>query len=364
MKKLFLTILLLILVSIASLYFYLKFTTEYIYTTIGIETPSGNLENILDTQTEIIKSQAIITKALQELNISSTKLSSIQQRVFVERVKHSSILKISISKQATPQAKNILNSIANIYTTHYNQESTNSQLVLSNTIDNRLQTLKQSINDLALRLEKFREENHYIVTTTVAQKRVNTLEILNKRLLKITIELDILKRVSRQLQTNKNIERLLVAGLYSSKERENKILEESIRQLQQSIIQMKILLGDYTKEYPEVIKLKRKILELKKITLTIIKNNQKSYKQEKRLLQEYIKKERVFIEKIPSSDRVVTSFKEQLYSKRKLYNTLLEKKLNLTLKQTKSSRAYIVDKNREESYRNYNFYLRFFRELF
>ncbi len=320
------------------------------YTTVAIETPFKNLENILDTQIEIIKSQAIITEALQELNISSKKIAYIQQAVFVKRVKKSSILKIYISKQATPQAKNILNSIATVYTTHYNQESTKSQLVLSNIIDNKLEIVEQSIKELALRLEKFREENHYIVTTTVAKNKVSTLDTLHKRLLKITIELDILKRLSKQLHTNKNIDKLLVSGIYSSKERENKILEESIRQLQQSIIQMKILLGDYTKEYPEVIKLKRKILELKSITLTIIKNNQKSYHQEKRLLKEYIKKERVFIEKIPSSDRVVSSLKEQLYSKRKLYNTLLEKKLNLTLKQTKSSRAYIVDKATEGSY--------------
>ena len=347
MKKIFLSSLLLVILSIALLFLYLRVTTEYIFTTIAIEAPFENLENILDTQTEIIKSQSIITKALQELNISTTKLSSIQQRVFVERVKNSSILKISISKHATPQAKNILNSLVNIYISSYNQKNKQSQLAPLKLIDTKLQKVDKHIEELALKLEKFRKDTYYEVTST------NSLQ---KRLLEINIELDMLTRLSKGLHSSKKIEKLLVGGIYMSKNRENKILEESITQLQQSIMQMKILLADYTKEYPEVIKLNRKILQLKGVTLAIIKNSKKSYNQEKKRLEAYIKNQRALLEKMPYNERVVSSLQEQLSINRKLYNSLLEKKLNRAIKGKKSTQAYIIDQAIESSYIEDNLY--------
>ncbi len=261
-----------------------------------------------------------------------------QKELSVDRVGwYSSVIRVSKRDTIASRAIELVDTIVDIYITQQNLIDPSDK----STISKELERSSKSIEALELRLEEFRRDTNYMTNSLLVENRVKELDRLKERLLNLNIELELINNLQQRLKSTKKYTSLLLAGIYSN----NKILVESIEDLQKSIIKINTLLADYTVEYPDVVRLNRYIINLKKTIITITKNIKKSYQKEKKLVEEHINKIESIISKIPQNSRVYTNLKEELSSKRELYNYLLKEQLKNIIREKQSSmRVYIIDR--------------------
>jgi uncharacterized protein involved in exopolysaccharide biosynthesis len=260
-----------------------------------------------------------------------------QKDLSIDRVgDSSSVIKISKIDTIPSRAIALLDRIVDIYITQQNS----IKLPIS-TISDELQKRSKSIKELELKLETFKRDTNYISDSILVEDRVKEIDRAKNRLLNINIELELIDTLQKRLKHTKKYTSLLLAGIYTN----NKILEESIEDLQKSIIKINTLLADYTLEYPDVVRLNRYIINLKKTIITITKNIKKSYQKEKKLLEEHIYKIENIISKIPQNSRVYTTLKEEISSHKELYNYLLKEQLKSDIREKKRGiKVYIIDR--------------------
>ena len=140
-----------------------------------------------------------------------------------------------------------------------------------------------------------------------------------------------------QVKANKNIETLSIEGI----EEQESVLAELMQKLQAAVVKKKELREDYTSLHPLVLKLSRKILQLKNAIMHTTENLVKNLKTRKTLLSENIKKQRELLNTLPENERKY----EQLERKFKMneeINTYLMKRKS----EAEMIKASTVSKNR------------------
>ena len=103
----------------------------------------------------------------------------------------------------------------------------------------------------------------------------------------------------------------------------------------------KVLRESYTELHPEVRKLRKTIVQLKKVIVTTIKNLNKSIKERKALLEKSIDKEQKLLNKLPADERMFGQLQRKFVVNEKVYSYLLEKRL-----ETEIIKASTVSNNR------------------
>ncbi len=257
--------------------------------------------------------------------------------------KFSSILAINYSDNVPLRAQEFANALADAYIAQSVYKKTREASKTLSFIDVQLKQISENLRNSEIKLENFKKETSTISLDAKAQSVMEMLGDAERRLAMISIEVGLLNTLYTQVKTGKNLETLSVSGLTGGGGSGSgaEALTGMITDLQQAVMKVKILRADYTEQYPEVLKLRRQIKQMKKIIIDMIGNIKKNFDEHKKLLEASITDQKKLMEKLPEDERVYGGLQRKFVVNEKIYSYLLEKQAGTAI-----AKASTVSKNR------------------
>ena len=266
------------------------------------------------------------------------KGSIAQENVRVsQKEKYSPILTISYEDNVPARAQEFANALAESYIQQNIETKTQEAKQRLSFIDNQLKLITENLKGSAIKLEEFKKTSNTVNLSSKAESIIRQMSEHEGKLAEIEIQEEMLITLYEQVKAGKNLESITIVGLSM----EQAALSQMIQKLQDSIIKKKILREDYTEMYPEVRKLRKTIVQLKKVIVSTIKNFTTSIKERKLLLEKSIDKQQKQLNKLPADERMFGQLQRKFVVNEKIYSYLLEKR-----SETAIVKASTVSKNR------------------
>jgi len=255
---------------------------------------------------------------------------------------YTTIIEITKVDKVAERAPKIANALANAYIKRNIKKRTMEASKTLSFVDIELNKITNELKTASLNLENFKKNIktvNFDTKSEIIMKRLGDIEI---ELSKLNIELSMVESLYSRIKVSKNMESILINGLFS-----NDIIPLSniITILQQYRIKLETLKIDYTKDYPEVIKLQKEIKETRNILKSMVKNFRRNLLDRKKILKKSIKKEQYLIEKLAENEQIYHKLEQKFILNEKIYSYLLEKKASsLIAKASTVSRNRILDR--------------------
>jgi uncharacterized protein involved in exopolysaccharide biosynthesis len=235
------------------------------------------------------------------------------------------------------RAKEVANALAKAYIRQSIEKKTKEATRKLSFIDKQLEKITENLKGSAIKLEEFKRTSNTIDLSSKAESIIVRISDYETKLTEVTMQEEMLNSLYKQVKSGKNLENMTVSGA----ELGGPIISPMIQKLQESIMKKKILRESYTELHPEVRKLKKTIIQLKKMIVSTIKNLQQSSKERRVLFEKSIAKEQKLLNQLPADERMYGQLKRKFVVNEKVYSYLLEKHL-----ETEIIKASTVSKNR------------------
>jgi len=256
---------------------------------------------------EVVKNdyfEFILTKVLDSpitsYQFSIDEYSKVLGSPFVRQSYESStVLHISVEDTVALRAKEYANALAQAYVQLNIENKTQKAKERLSFIDKQLSTVAQSIENSDGHLEDFRKESKIVDVEHISQTVLERLDKYESRLMDLESKEKILDNFYEEVQNKEKLETLSIEGI----EDKESILAEFMKQLQEAVVEQKVLGQDYTDLHPRVIKMNHKIIQLKSTIRNTVKNLVLNLKIQKELLQKNIKKQKKALNLLPQRER-------------------------------------------------------------
>ena len=296
-----------------------------------IDTPHFHL-NVLRTGEMRDDSYRFVVFAPEEKGSIAQEGISVSQRS-----KFSTILEISYEDNVPLRAQEFANALAKAYLQQNIEKKTKEATQKLEFIDRQLKFITENLKSSAVKLEEFKKSSSTISLSAKAETIIRQMSEKETQLSEISIEEEMLSRLYKSVKSGKELESLALIGVDKSKSS----LAAMVRELQEAIINKKILRADYTEVHPEVVKLTQTIAQLKKVIISTIKNMEKNIRERRSLLEESIARSQKQLDKLPADERMFGQLQRKFSVNEKIYSYLLEKR-----SETAILKAATVSKNR------------------
>ena len=264
--------------------------------------------------------------------------SYVQGGISVNQVsKYSTILQISYSDNIALRAQEASNALSRAYISQSIEKKTKEATRKLAFIDKQLKNITENLKGSAVKLEEFKRTSNTVDLSAKAENIIRHMSEYETKLAEITIQEEMLSSLYTQVKAGADLESITISGL----EMGTATLSPVVQKLQEAIMKKKVLREGYTELHPEVRKLRKTIIQLKKVIVTTIKNLNKSIKERKYLLEKSIAKEQKLLNKLPADERMFGQLQRKFVVNEKVYSYLLEKRL-----ETEIIKASTVSKNR------------------
>jgi len=251
--------------------------------------------------------------------------------------KYSTILVISFEDNVALRAQEFANALTKAYLAQNVEKKTAEASRKLAFIDNQLKLITENLRGSAIKLEEFKTASNMVNLSSKAENIIRQMSDHEMKLAEITIQEEMLNTLYTEVKTGQNLESLSVAGL----EMGGSSLLEMTKQLQDAILEKKILREDYTEMYPGVRKLQKTIVQLKALIVSTIKSLNKSIKERKALLEKSTQQLQKELNTLPADERMFGQLQRKFVVNEKIYSYLLEKR-----SETEIIKASTVSKNR------------------
>lgn len=262
----------------------------------------------------------------------------VKKRVNVSQdSKASSLLTISFEDNVALRAQEFTNALTSAYLAQSVEKKTREASRKLAFIDNQLKLITENLKGSAVKIEEFKTSSNMVNLSSKAQNIIVQMSDYETKLAEISIQQEMLETLYTEVKKGQNLESLSVAGL----ELGGSSLQEMTKQLQDAILQKKILREDYTEMYPGVRKLQKTIVQVKGLIVTTIQSLSKSIKERKALLEQSTQKLQKELNTLPADERMFGQLQRKFAVNEKIYSYLLEKR-----SETEIMKASTVSKNR------------------
>ena len=251
--------------------------------------------------------------------------------------KFSTILQISYTDNVALRAQEFANALAEAYIEQSVERKTKEATRKLAFIDKQLKHITENLKGSAIKVEEFKKAAKTVDLSSKADIIIQRIAGYETQLAEISIDEEMLSGVYQQVKAGKNIETLSVLGVGMAES----TVSGMVKELQDAIMKKRALREDYTEMYPEVVKLRKRISELKKIIVATVKNLTISIKDKKTLIEKSILKQQKLLNKLPADERMFGQLQRKFIVNEKIYSYLLEKRL-----ETAVIKASTVSKNR------------------
>ena len=264
--------------------------------------------------------------------------SYVQGGISVNQMtQYSTILEISYSDNIALRAQEAANALSEAYIEQSIDKKTKEATRKLAFIDKQLKKITENLKGSAVKLEEFKRTSNTVDLSAKAESIIRHMSEYETKLAEIIIQEEMLSSLYKQVKTGKDLESITVSG----SEMGNSTLSPTIQKLQTAIMKKKVLRESYTELHPEVRKLRKTIVQLKKVIVSTIKNLNTSIKERKSLLEKSIAKKQKLLNKLPADERMFGQLQRKFVVNEKVYSYLLEKRL-----ETEIIKASAVSKNR------------------
>jgi len=259
-------------------------------------------------------------------------------RIFVsQNSENSTILQISVEDSVAMRAQEYANALAEAYVRQNVESKTREALQRLTFIEGQLENISKNIQVSADNLETFRKESKIVNVEHISETVSARLDKYESELMEVLLKEQMLNNFSEQLKRNKHIETLSIEGI----EDKESILAELMQKLQDAVIKRKELREDYTNLHPLVLKINRKISQLKSTIVNTSKNLLQNVDRKKELLLKSIEKQRLKLNTLPENERKYGQLERKFKMNEEIKTYLMKRK-----SEAEMVRASTVSKNR------------------
>ncbi|HFD14227.1 MAG TPA: polysaccharide biosynthesis tyrosine autokinase, partial [Epsilonproteobacteria bacterium] len=233
---------------------------------------------------------------------------------------HSTIFQISYSDTVPLRAQEFANALADAYV-NQNVENTNreaTQKIIF--IDKQLSKVQKEIKVSVSKLEAFRRTSKTVNVNNKMEVVTTRVDTYEAQLMEMNIKEEMLKSFYAQVKTGDKLETLSLVGIGEK----DSSLVGTMQSLQEAVLEKKILREDYTTIHPRVIKMERKIKQLKTVIIHSVENLMETIEKQKKLLSTSIGKQKAVLSDLPESERQYKEL-ERTFKMNESMNTYLLK---------------------------------------
>ena len=254
--------------------------------------------------------------------------------------KSGTILKIDFQDNIALRAQEILNTLTTRYLQQELEEKTVEAERTLKFIDGQIEKINKDVERSQSKLEKFRSKNTLVDASSQAMMTAQNMSGYESKLQALEIESNVLKNVQEYVNTGKDLSGIsLGSAAYT-----DPALAQMIQKLQESIMDRKSLLVEFTELHPDVIKLTEGINSIKSTIKFTLKNDINIIEQRKKTLRHYIRKYQRSLEAMPESERKLANLTRNTMVNEKVYNYLLEKRAETAiLRSSTVSKTRVLD---------------------
>ncbi len=251
------------------------------------------------------------------------------------------IILIEFEDNVALRAKEYVNALAKAYLDQSIERKTKEATLKLQFIDKQLKEITKNLRSSEDKLSEFKKESNLISLSSKAQAVLQRVSQLETQLQQLLLQKKAVQLLYKQIQQGYGIENLSIVGLGAN----SQTLAYLLEQLQNAIIKKRMLLQDYTSAHPEVIKVTKSIIQLKRLIFKNIKSTLEILHQKEIYLRKEIAKANNIIESLPENEKILTNLKRKFLVNEKIYSYLLEKRNESSIiKASTISSNRVIDK--------------------
>lgn len=289
----------------------------------------GALENDNYAFVSLNKDQAI-NQVAENLNVFSLS-------------KNGSIIKMIYQDNSAKRAKDFLDSLVNIYLDQSVEKKTSQASSALTFVDQQLQEVSKKLQNSAVKLENFKEENNLVDIQTESQATLTNLSSFKGQLSEIKIQESAFNALYDEFKTGNY-------GSVSSLAREYPVLGTLLNDLQTAKSERINLLSTVTELHPDVAQIDEKINDTKMALESAIESISDSIREKKRSLEDTLYNSETKLLKYPEKERELADLQRKYKVNEKTYEFLLQKQAEMSINKASTvSSNRVLDRAVEES---------------
>ncbi len=269
------------------------------------------------------------------VNDKDSMINAISKRLSVfPTAKNGSVIKMVYQDNVAQRAKDFLDSLVDIY---LNQSVTKKSSQASQAlifVDEQLKEVSKKLQESAIKLENYKEENNLININTESDITLRKLSDYKAQLSDVKIKESAFQSLYEEFKRGNY-------GAVSALAKEYPVLETLLSDFQKAKSEKITLLGMFTEEHPEVEKANEKIEDIKMALESAIESINDSLREKKRSLEDTLYSKETILLKLPEKERELADLTRKYEVNQKTYQFLLEKQAEMSI-----NKASTVSSNR------------------
>ncbi len=262
-------------------------------------------------------------------------ISSISKNLSVfPTAKNGSVIKMIYQDNVAQRAKDFLDALVDIY---LNQSVTKKSSQASQAltfVDQQLKEVSKKLQESAIKLENYKEENNLINIETESDVTLRQLSDYKAQLSDIKIQESAFQSLYEEFKRGNY-------GAVSSLAKEYPVLETLLSDFQKAKSEKITLLGTFTEAHPDVEKSNEKIEDIKMALESSIESINDTLRERKRSLEDTLYAKETNLLKLPEKERELADLTRKYGVNEKTYQFLLEKQAEMSI-----NKASTVSSNR------------------
>jgi len=248
--------------------------------------------------------------------------------------KNGSIIKMIYQDNVAHRAKDVLDSLVDIYLSQSVTKKSSQASQALTFVDEQLKEVSKKLQESAIKLENYKEENNLINIETESDITLRQLSDYKAQLSDIKIQESAFQSLYEEFKRGNY-------GAVSSLAKEYPVLETLLSDFQKVKSEKITLLGSYTEAHPEVEKSLEKIEDIKMALESSIESINDALREKKRSLEDTLYTKETILLKLPEKERELADLTRTYEVNQKTYQFLLEKQAEMSI-----NKASTVSSNR------------------
>ncbi len=251
--------------------------------------------------------------------------------VSVSRVsRRSTVLGVSYRGVVPQRVKEFSIALAQVYLEQNVQRRTWEATQTIILIDKQLKKIKQKIEDITKKIEKFRKDTKTVNIDRRTEKLSDKLSDFENQIMSLELQEDMLRKYIQRVKNGKSLETITLAGLGL----QGDTIFELLKEFRDLMVKKRGLIMDFTSAHPSVRKIDYKIKKMTQIILEAMNNIYISTVEKEKFIKIQMKKIENELAKLPEAQRKYLTLQRSFKANETFYEYLLEKRTEAEIRKT------------------------------
>ncbi len=238
--------------------------------------------------------------------------------------KNGSIIKMVYQDSVAQRAKDFLDKLVNKYLEQSIRKKTSKASTALTFVDEQLKEVSKKLQESALRLENFKEENNLVDIKTESQVTLTNLSQVKSQLSDIKVQESAFNALYGEFKTGNY-------GAVSSLAKDYPVLASLLNDLQQAKSRKIQLLAKFTQEHPDVQKVNEEIDDIRMALESAIESISDSISEKRRSLEDTLYSSETMLLKFPEKEREIAALQRKYKVNEQTYEYLLQKQAEMSI---------------------------------